>query len=66
MISKESFDPLDWAINCAAISQYYVGLGEFGTAAHCLVCASKVADSGGKETEEQQEQHANLARCWLK
>ena len=30
------------------------------------VCANKIAAEGPSETEEQQEQHANVSRCWIK
>jgi hypothetical protein len=58
---------LDWAVNCAALSQYYLGQVDYTTSAHCLLCASKVAM--GAETvgeEEKQDKISQINRCWIK
>jgi len=65
-LEAKSYTPLDWAINAAGISQYYLGMSEWTASAHCLVCASHVALEQPGETDEQKEQHANIDRCWLK
>lgn len=65
-LEAKEYDPLDWAINCAGISQYYLGLDDWVAVAHCLSCSSKIAAEKPPTSEAEQEAHANIARCWLK
>jgi KIF-binding protein len=67
MASKQ-YDPLDWAINASGISQFFLGQAEWRACMHCLVCASHVAKGAATDDrpEEEEEKHANIARCWLK
>ncbi|CAF5218771.1 unnamed protein product, partial [Rotaria magnacalcarata] len=37
--NRKHFDPLDWATNCATLSQYYMTKHDYATARHCLMCA---------------------------
>lgn len=36
------YDPIEWSLNCATLSQYYVTLEEFAQSRHCLAAASRV------------------------
>lgn len=35
-LETEQYDPVDWAVNCATLSQYYITLGNYMLARHCL------------------------------
>ena len=43
-INTETYDPLQWSINCAALSQFFIGEDKFWEARHCLSCATYVID----------------------
>ncbi|KAL7889721.1 hypothetical protein AOLI_G00019790 [Acnodon oligacanthus] len=75
------FVPLEWAINAAALSQYYITKTRYMEARHCLAAANVIAGLAGevpseaaaKESEveyEKREQlrqkRAEIARCWIK
>ncbi|XP_062851445.1 KIF-binding protein [Trichomycterus rosablanca] len=75
------FTPLEWAINAATLSQYYITKTRYTEARHCLAAASVIAGLAGdvpseaaaKESEaecEKREQlrqkRAEIARCWIK
>ncbi|KAG7333847.1 hypothetical protein KOW79_002254 [Hemibagrus wyckioides] len=75
------FVPLEWAINAATLSQYYITKTRYMEARHCLAAANVIAGLAGevpseaaaKESEveyEKREQlrqkRAEIARCWIK
>ncbi|XP_076831098.1 KIF-binding protein [Brachyhypopomus gauderio] len=75
------FVPLEWAINAATLSQYYITKSRYMEARHCLAAASVIAGLAGEvpseaaakesETEcEKREQlrqkSAEISRCWIK
>ncbi|MBN3295770.1 KBP protein, partial [Amia calva] len=75
------FVPLEWAINAATLSQYYITKSCYMEGRHCLAAALVVAGLAGdvpseaaaqeSETEsEKREQlrqkRAEIARCWIK
>jgi len=35
-LETEQYDPVDWAVNCATLSQYYITQGNYMLARHCL------------------------------
>lgn len=35
-LETEQYDPVDWAVNCATLSQYYITQGNYILARHCL------------------------------
>ena len=73
-LETKSYDPIDWSLNAATISQYYINVCNYPQARHCLAAASVVLRShsdelGGKgeEMREKLEQsQADVSRCWIK
>ena len=35
-LSTKIYDPVDWAVNCATLSQYHLTQGDYKSAKHCL------------------------------
>ncbi|KAJ8013708.1 hypothetical protein DPEC_G00032590 [Dallia pectoralis] len=75
------FIPLEWAINAATLSQYYITKTRYMEGRHCLSAASVIADLAGevpseaasRENEAEAEKRdqlrqkrAEIARCWIK
>ncbi|KAI5617449.1 KIF1-binding protein-like, partial [Silurus asotus] len=75
------FVPLEWAINAATLSQYYITKTRYMEARHCLAAANVIAGLAGevpseaaaKESEAESEKReqlrqkrAEIARCWIK
>ncbi|KAG9275592.1 KIF1-binding protein [Astyanax mexicanus] len=75
------FVPLEWAINAATLSQYYITKTRYMEARHCLAAASVIAGLAGevpseaaaKESQTEYEKReqlcqkrAEIARCWIK
>ncbi|XP_071787845.1 KIF-binding protein-like [Asterias amurensis] len=79
-LETSQYEPMDWALNCATLSQYYITQDDYSQARHCLASATRIyAEALQKlpavETEEDQldddidklKRHkADIARCWLK
>ncbi|XP_038058276.1 KIF-binding protein-like [Patiria miniata] len=79
-LETDQYEPMDWALNCATLSQYYITQDDYTQARHCLASATRIyAEALEKlpavETEEDQynddidklKRHkADIARCWLK
>ncbi|UJR09813.1 hypothetical protein I4U23_014039 [Adineta vaga] len=66
---SKHFDPLDWATNCATLSQYYMTDHDYATSRHCLMCADKMLENVRSDTIEQEkltERIASFKRCWVK
>lgn len=77
-LASKDYDPVEWAINAATLSQFYQGKEKFRTARHLLASASKVLSSHeaefdtqqaeSEETASKQERYkrrcADVARCW--
>ncbi|XP_039593560.1 KIF-binding protein [Polypterus senegalus] len=75
------FIPLEWAINAATLSQYYITKSCYMEGRHCLAAASVVFELAGEipseaaaqESEAENEKReqlcqrgAEIARCWIK
>ncbi|BFZ11716.1 hypothetical protein BsWGS_14755 [Bradybaena similaris] len=68
------FNPVDWALNAATLSQYYLTAEKFQQARHCLASGSFIFESSKKSNDElleqeeelQQQREADLDRCWIK
>uniref|UniRef100_H2Y9J0 KIF-binding protein n=1 Tax=Ciona savignyi TaxID=51511 RepID=H2Y9J0_CIOSA len=41
-LEMKTLVPLEWAVNCACLSQYYITMNMFSEAKHCLACANFV------------------------
>ena len=71
---------MDWVVNCAAMSQFYLSYYAFENARYCLACATAMeatlpkdsiteADANaGADTAEVLRAHevANIGRCWIR
>ncbi|TRY90524.1 hypothetical protein DNTS_002653 [Danionella cerebrum] len=80
-LEYKHFVPLEWAINAATLSQYYVTKTRYMEARHCLSAASVIATLAGEipseaaakesepeceKREELLQKRADIARCWIK
>lgn len=69
-LEYQQYDPVDWALNAATLSQYYITAEDFPKARHCLASASRIfeeAKSNGDESDETLAQRkADIDRCWIK
>ncbi|XP_072534499.1 KIF-binding protein [Salminus brasiliensis] len=75
------FVPLEWAINAATLSQYYITKTRYMEARHCLAAATVIAGLAGEvpseaaakesqaeydKREQLRQKRAEIARCWIK
>ncbi|XP_033100856.1 KIF-binding protein-like [Anneissia japonica] len=78
-LQYDQYEPLEWALNCATLSQYYITESRYTQARHCLASASFIfslhKDKGERKADEGEEERrledianreADLARCWTK
>nr|XP_033798839.1 KIF-binding protein [Geotrypetes seraphini] len=80
-LQYSGYDTMEWAINAAMLSQYYLSKQWYMEARHCLAAANVVFSQAGqipsaeaaKESESEQERldllqqrRAEIARCWIK
>ncbi|GLH13242.1 KIF1-binding protein [Gryllus bimaculatus] len=79
-LESKNFDPIDWALNAATLSQYFLEKNGYSQARHHLAAASYILDQYENEgnlsvgTEEEQEAKkeqyhhrcADVSRCWAK
>ncbi|KAJ4947107.1 hypothetical protein JOQ06_009148 [Pogonophryne albipinna] len=80
-LKLNQFSPMEWALNAATLSQYYITKGRYMEGRHCLSAATVISGLAGEvpseaaaqesETEsERREQlrqkRAEIARCWIK
>ncbi|XP_036592756.1 KIF-binding protein isoform X1 [Trichosurus vulpecula] len=78
-LEYSGYHPVEWAINAATLSQYYINKQCFMESRHCLSAASVVfsqaeqtASTEDSESETEQDQQdlrqrkAEIARCWIK
>ena len=59
-LETKEYDAIEWSLNCATLSQYYVSSGNFTQARHCLAAASCVlqqfkAEESTLETTGERE-----------
>lgn len=75
------FEPIDWALNAATLSQYYFSKNELKQSRHLLAAAQHMLDKFSTDLEQNQElseeqkssqteilkhRTADVARCWAK
>ncbi|EFN77612.1 KIF1-binding protein homolog [Harpegnathos saltator] len=81
-LSQEDVDYIDWALNAATLSQYFIGHDNFSQARYHLAAASHILQKhqnileakGQKESSESiaaeyetyYHRSADVARCWVK
>jgi len=47
----QTYQPVDWALNCACLSQYFITRSKFAEAKHCLACANVVIEEADCEDD---------------
>nr|XP_008113404.1 PREDICTED: KIF1-binding protein [Anolis carolinensis] len=76
-LEYSGYYPVEWALNAATLSQYYLTKQCFMESRHCLASASVIFSQAGQvpssednETEQDQQdlrqRKAEIARCWIK
>ena len=80
-MEMKQYEALDWSLNCATLSQYYVTQDQYNFARYCLACAELVnkevfvkfknTEFEGQNEREQTEEkmlksEADVFRCWAK
>ncbi|XP_062989097.1 KIF-binding protein [Elgaria multicarinata webbii] len=76
-LEYSGYYPVEWALNAATLSQYYLNKHCFMESRHCLAAASVIFGQAGQvpsvednETEQDQQdllqRKAEIARCWIK
>ncbi|KAM4592283.1 KIF-binding protein [Odontesthes bonariensis] len=80
-LQLNQFNPIEWALNAATLSQYYITKGRYMEGRHCLAAATAISGLAGdvpseaaaqeSETESERREHltqkrAEIARCWIK
>ncbi|MEQ2283766.1 hypothetical protein AMECASPLE_014973 [Ameca splendens] len=80
-LQLNQFSPMEWALNAATLSQYYITKGQYMEGRHCLAAATVISGLAGEvpseaaaresETESErreqlQQKRADIARCWIK
>ncbi|KAM8894303.1 KIF-binding protein [Spinachia spinachia] len=80
-LQLNQFSPMEWALNAATLSQYYITKGLYMEGRHCLSAATVISGLAGeapseaaaRESEAESERReqlrqkrAEIARCWIK
>lgn len=73
-ILSKQYDAIEWSLNCATLSQYYLNTDNYRQARHCLASAEHILMeyiNKGEEQEDEmlekiQQTKADVARCWIK
>ena len=70
-VETREYDPLEWSVSCATLSQYHINTGNYRQAHHCLAAASHVLERcEGRERDGLREKlvqaEGDVARCWTK
>ena len=79
-LDMKEYDAIEWSLNSATLSQFYISMEQFSQARHCLAAASAMltqylsefssseleSDPEGLLAEKIQQVKADIARCWIK
>lgn len=79
-LESGQYNPLEWAVNAASLSQYYLTVEDFQMSRHCLASASHILQEAvSKQACKQQNELSNedekdniarrkadISRCWAK
>ncbi|KAM9765712.1 KIF-binding protein [Menidia menidia] len=80
-LQLNQFNPMEWALNAATLSQYYITKGRYMEGRHCLAAATVISGLAGdapseaaaqeSDRERERREHlrqkrAEIARCWIK
>ncbi|XP_067950106.1 KIF-binding protein-like [Watersipora subatra] len=70
-LEQKQYQPVEWALNAATLSQYFLVEYQYTLARHCLSSAMKIFEEVGefeKDTEEEglYSKSLDIKRCWVK
>ncbi|KAM6943024.1 KIF-binding protein [Xenentodon cancila] len=80
-LQLNQFSPMEWALNAATLSQYYITKGRYMEGRHCLAAATVISGLAGEvpseaaaeeseaeseRREQLRQKRAEIARCWIK
>ena len=73
-LETREYDAIEWTLNCATLSQYYLGINQYSQARHCLASASSVFENFRNDSSTEDERLAEriqrtgveVSRCWTK
>uniref|UniRef100_A0A665URZ0 KIF-binding protein n=1 Tax=Echeneis naucrates TaxID=173247 RepID=A0A665URZ0_ECHNA len=71
-LQLNQFNPIEWALNAATLSQYYITKGRYLEGRHCLAAATVISGLAGEvpsesdHREQLRQKRAEIARCWIK
>ena len=79
-LEMKEYDAVEWSLNCATLSQYYISTEQFTQSRHCLAASSCMfeqhlndssagdmeSDPEGLLAEKMQQVKADISRCWIK
>ncbi|XP_003969525.1 KIF-binding protein [Takifugu rubripes] len=80
LLPLKQFNRMEWALNAATLSQYYISKGQFMEGRHCLSAASVIlglaevpseaaaqeSEAASEQREKNRMQSAHISRCWIK
>lgn len=70
-LQMKKYDPVEWALNAATLSQYYMLERDFSLARHCLASSMKIFEELGAVDKNLEEgslysKSIDIKRCWVK
>jgi len=73
-LSSRKYEPVDWAMNAATLSQYYIVESNFPRARHCLSSGQFILKEANEAIDQASDEAcdrvhkawADLYRCWAK
>ncbi|GAB1606522.1 KIF1-binding protein homolog [Argonauta hians] len=70
-LESNQYNPLEWAINAASLSQYYLTVDDYEMARHCLASSSYILEEADESAIESSNdsiarRKADISRCWAK
>ncbi|XP_076099497.1 KIF-binding protein-like [Mytilus galloprovincialis] len=70
-----TYEPMEWGLCAATLSQYFISTDDYTLARHCLACAEFIyqeaidkesPDASEEAKEKLQQGKADIERCWIK
>ena len=73
-ILSKQYDAIEWSLNSATLSQYYLNTDNYRQACHCLASSEHILMEYISNSEEKEDRllekieqtKADMARCWIK
>ncbi|XP_005093749.1 KIF-binding protein [Aplysia californica] len=73
-LAAGDYNPVDWGLNAATLSQYFLTAEKFMESRHCLASGSLIYENSLKNVQElsedendlQSQRSADIDRCWIK